>query len=236
MTTSDRRLSVEIWSDVICPWCWIGLNRFRKASSAFPHADKIEITHHAFRLAAGTRPALIDDALPRKMGIPHSQVPSVLKQVEDVARAEGLAYRLSGSWTGDTTEAHVLIKHAIARGKGHDMLERLFRACLSEQVNVFERATLLTLAAEVGLGRAEAAATLNDAGLHAQVDADQRSLERLGCRGVPYFLIAGKLAVSGAQGHEAFADALSRGWDSLANSPDSQGSSNMCTPAGCAIR
>lgn len=229
---SDGKLTVEIWSDVICPWCWIGLSRLKNAIGTFEHAGQVAITHHSFRLMPGARPRPVEEVIAAKMGLPAHQASSVFRQVEQVASSEGLNYRLAGTLTGDTLDAHRLIKLAQTQGRGSDMLERLYRACLSEQVSVFERDSLLALALEVGLDRNEAAASLDGDRFRADVEADQRGLQALGGNGVPFFLIGGKVAVSGAQPKETFLHALRKGWDAR---PMDFAEGGVCGPDGCIV-
>lgn len=224
--------TVEVWSDVICPWCWIGLTRLRNALGAFEHAGQVTIVHHSFRLMPGVTPRPVEEVIAAKMGISIREAPAVFRQVEQVAASEGLHYRLAGTLTGDTLDAHRLIKFAQTRGSGQQMLERLYRAYLSEQVSVFERDSLLDLATDVGLDRDEAAAMLDSDGLRADVDEDQRELQALGGNGVPFFLIGGKVGVSGAQPKETFLRALRKGWDAR---PVELTAGGVCGPDGCAI-
>lgn len=231
-TPGDGRLLIEVWSDVVCPWCWIGWTRLSKALRDFGHADQVLVVPRAYRLMPGLSLRPVADIISAKMRLPVHEVPAMLRQVEAVAASEGLAYHLAGTVTGDTLDAHRLIKLAQARGKGHEVLERLYRGYLSEQASVFEHASLLSLAVEVGLDREDAQAVLDSDAFRVEVDADQRALQALGGNGVPFFLIGGRIAISGAQPQAIFARALQDGWSAR---PAVVADGAVCGPDGCAI-
>ncbi|OYW17052.1 MAG: hypothetical protein B7Z52_07385 [Burkholderiales bacterium 12-64-5] len=229
---SSDKLTVEIWSDVICPWCWIGVTRLSKALRAFGRPDQVTVVHHAFRLMPGAPPRAVEEVVSAKMGIARERAAIVFAEVEAVAASEGLTYRLAGTFTGDTLDAHRLVKLAEAKGRGHEGLETFYRGYLSEQASVFERESLLDLAEKAGLDHEEAAAVLDGNAFLAEVDADQRSLQALGGNGVPFFLIGGKYAISGAQPQATFLKALQQAWEER---PVTIERGNVCGPDGCEI-
>lgn len=235
MPTNTQGLAVEIWSDVVCPWCWIGAARFATALSGFEHRDRVEVTHHAFRLMPGAVPRPVAEVVAARMGVPASQADAVFRQVEEVAAAEGLDYHLAGTLTGDTLDAHRLLKLAAQEGLGNAMLLRLYRAYLSEQISVFDHASLLALAAEAGIDLDKARAVLDSDAFGAEVERDSQALQRLGGNGVPFFLIDGKYAVSGAQAPEVFAQALEEAWADRPAVPKVLVDGKVCGPDGCAI-
>lgn len=132
-----RALLVDVWSDVVCPWCWIGWTRLGKALRDSGHVDQVTVVPRAFRLMPGMPLRPTEEVVAARP--PASEVPAVFRQVEAMAASEGLTYRLAGTLTGDTLEAHRLFKLAQARGKGHEALERFYRGYLSEQASIFER-------------------------------------------------------------------------------------------------
>ncbi|MFC3061595.1 DsbA family oxidoreductase [Paenirhodobacter populi] len=235
MATNTQGLAVEIWSDVVCPWCWIGATRFARALSGFEHRDRVAVTHHAYRLMPGMAPRPVEEIVAAKMGLPASQAGAVFRQVEEAAAGEGLEYHLAGTLTGDTLDAHRLIKLAAQEGRANAMLLRLYRAYLSEKVSVFDHASLLALAAETGIDRDRAQAVLKGDAFGAEVERDQLTLQRLGGNGVPFFLIGGKYAVSGAQSPEVFAQALEKAWADMPARPEVLADGAVCGPDGCAI-
>jgi predicted DsbA family dithiol-disulfide isomerase len=231
----SAKLTVEIWSDVICPWCWIGTTRFDRAMAGFAHAEDVEVIHNAFRLMPGQTPSAVEAMLSKKLGMPLAQVPVTLDQIEQIAASEGLTYRLGGTFVGDTLDAHRLIKLAETQSKGRQAVERFFRGYFSEHASVFERQSLLTLAVEAGLDRQDGEAVLDGGCFRAEVENDQRRVQVLSGNGVPFFLIGGQYAVSGAQRPEVFIHALAQGW---ANRPAPVlmiGDGATCGPEGCAV-
>ncbi|KPH62108.1 DsbA family oxidoreductase [Novosphingobium sp. ST904] len=226
-------LIVEIWSDVVCPWCWIGLTRFEKALERFAHHAQVETKHHSYRLMPGQPPLPVAEMVRRKMGGGPAEAARMFAHVEATAAADGLTYHLADSVTGDTLDAHRLIKLGSSEGLGIAMLKRLYRAYLTEQMSVFDHDILLHLAAETGLDPARAQKVLNGDEFHAEIEADQRALNALGGNGVPFFLIGGKYAISGAQPVAAFAQALDRAWAERPLQPLIVAEGPVCGLDGC---
>lgn len=227
------QLTIEIWSDVICPWCWIGLARFRKALAAFPHAEQVAVEHRSFRLMPGMAPRPIREILAAKMGISSDHVPSALRQVEDVAAGEGLAFRLADTLAGDTIDAHRLIQFAKTKGRGREMLERLYAAYLSEEKSVFDQSVLVALACDAGLIAQDVKAVLASNAFQAEVEADEQSMRTIGASGVPLFAVGERFTVSGAQSPAVFARALAQGWSSAGPMPALASDGAVCGTNGC---
>ncbi|SDG99780.1 Predicted dithiol-disulfide isomerase, DsbA family [Pseudomonas flavescens] len=229
---SDGKLLIEAWSDVVCPWCWIGWTRLNKALDAFGHTGQITVVPRAYRLMPGMRPTPIAEIIAAKTRLPVSEVPAMLHQVETVAATEGLAYDLAGTLAGDTIDAHRLIQFAQEQGRGHALLERLYRAYLSEHTSVFDHDSLLSIAVDAGLEREEARKVLGSDAVMARVEEDQLALQALGGSGVPFFRIGGRYLISGAQPQEVFAKALQQAWDER---PVVVVQGAVCGPDGCAL-
>jgi predicted DsbA family dithiol-disulfide isomerase len=213
---TNGKLAVEIWSDLICPWCWMGVTRFRQALAAFEHGQAIEVIHHSFRLAPGAGPEPVEAMLGKKYGLPPQQAAATLRRIEATAAADGLTYHLAGTSVGDTLDGHRLVKFAGTIGRGEEAIERFFRGYFSERASLFEKESLLRLAGEAGLDPSEASAVLAGDAFRAEVEADHERLAELDGQGVPFFLIGGRFIVSGAQSADAFGRALQRGWDARA--------------------
>ncbi|WP_179401997.1 DsbA family oxidoreductase [Burkholderia guangdongensis] len=230
------KLSVEIWSDLICPWCWIGKRRFDAALAAFPHADHVDVVLRAYRLMPGHAPEPVETMLAAKYGLAPAQVDRMLAQVTDAAASVGLRYDLPGTFAGDTLDAHRLVKLAETTGRAHALTERLYRAYFCEHGSLFDHAALLDYAVEVGLERAAAESLLGSDAFRDEVDADGERAARLGGRGVPLFVFGGRYAVSGAQPADAFAQALDHAWRDRAHAPSPGGAeAGACGPDGCAL-
>jgi predicted DsbA family dithiol-disulfide isomerase len=209
---TKSKLTVEIWSDLVCPWCWIGLTRFRQALAKFEHGDGVELIHHSFRLAPGAAPEPVEIMLGKKYGLPLGAAEENLRRIEATAAADGLTYDLAGTFIGDTIDAHRLVKLAATRARGEAMVARFYRGYFSEHASLFDKDSLMQLAGEVGLDRDEAASVLAGDDFRAEVEADHHRLAELDGQGVPFFLIGGRFIVSGAQSADLFGRALQKAW------------------------
>ena len=159
--TARPTLTVEIWSDLICPWCWIGKRRFDEALAAFAHADRVDVALRAYRLMPGQPVEPVEAMLAGKYRMSPAQVDQMLRQVSDAAASVGLRYDLPGTLVGDTLDGHRLVKLAEATGRAHALTERLYRAYFCEHGSLFDHAELTELAVEAGsraLGRRSRAA------------------------------------------------------------------------------
>ncbi len=227
----SQALTVEIWSDLICPWCWIGKRRFEQALAAFAQRDQVKIVHRAFRLMPGVVPQPARNVLLQKLGT-QQRMAAALAHVEAEAAKEGLTYHLADAWAGDTLDLHRLVKYAASQARAGDVVERLYRAVFTETDNVFDHQTQLRLLTEIGLPRADVEAVLAGDTYGAEVAEDQRALQARGGNGVPFFVIAGSHAISGGQPAEVFARALQQAWDAL---PIEVDEGLICGPDGCAV-
>jgi len=205
--TTMNALTVEIWHDVICPFCPIGDSRFRKALDQFAGRDRVEVVYRSYRLMPGLAPHSVDEHIARKFG-PGQKAAPILKQVSQVAAQEGITYDLENTLAGDTLDAHRLLHLARAEGKQKALIERFHRGYFSEHANLFDRDTLLRLAVEAGLDGPSVADVLDGDRFTADVDADQAKAHARGIRSVPHFLIDDRVSVSGGQSPAEFLAAL----------------------------
>ena len=200
-------IKVDVWSDIACPWCYIGKRKFELGAEGFD----VEVEYHSFELSPDT-PVDFDgsaaDFLAKHKGMPIEQVRPMLAQVTAVAAEVGLDYDYDALQHTNTVKAHQLLHFAKAQGKQIEMKERLLRAYFVEGKHVGRAEDLADLAAEVGLDRDAALRSLEADEYLEAVHADQEQAMRYGIRGVPFFVIDGKYGVSGAQAPETFAQAL----------------------------
>jgi predicted DsbA family dithiol-disulfide isomerase len=200
-------IKVDVWSDIACPWCYIGKRKFEAGAEGFD----VEVEYHSFELSPDT-PVDFDgsaaDFLAKHKGMPIEQVRPMLAQVTAVAAEVGLDYDYDALQHTNTVKAHQLLHFAKAQGKQIEMKERLLRAYFVEGEHVGRAEDLADLAAEVGLDRDAALRSLEADEYLEAVHADQEQAMRYGIRGVPFFVIDGKYGVSGAQAPETFAQAL----------------------------
>jgi predicted DsbA family dithiol-disulfide isomerase len=211
-------IKIDVWSDIACPWCFIGKRRFEGGSGLFAGAGEgraVEVEYHSFELSPDT-PVDFDgsevDFLAGHKGIPAEQVGQMLERVTGIASTLGLNYDYDNLKHTNTVKAHELLHFAKARGKQLELAERLFSAYFEEGRHVGRAEDLADLAAEVGLDRAEALAALESSQYLEDVRADQRTAAEFGINGVPFFVIDGKYGVSGAQEAQTFAQVLEQVW------------------------
>jgi predicted DsbA family dithiol-disulfide isomerase len=222
-------MHIEIWSDVICPFCYIGKTQLEAALHETGVAAQVE--HRAYRLMPGDTVAPVEEMFAKKYGQTPQQAQASIQNVEASAAREGLEFHIAGTLTGDTLDAHRLLILAGDKGVQPRVLNRLYRAYFTDTKNVFDRRVLLDLATEAGLDRAEAVQALDSAELAARVAADQRTAQNMGVRGVPFVVIDRKFAVSGAQGKDNFVKALQA---ALAETPVAVGDDGAaCDINGC---
>jgi predicted DsbA family dithiol-disulfide isomerase len=211
---------VEIWSDVVCPWCYIGKRRFETALARFAHADEVEVVWRSFELdpSAPRDGSTVDlvEHLATKYGTDRAGATRMLDRVTEQAAGEGLDYHLDVAKRGSSFDAHRLIHAAAAQGKQGEMKERLLRAYFTEAVAIADRDELRRLAAEVGV---DASAIDDDDAFAADVREDIRTARELGVSGVPFFAIDRRYGIGGAQDPETILDALNRAWTERASSP-----------------
>ncbi|MEV5605398.1 DsbA family oxidoreductase [Streptomyces sp. NPDC052299] len=209
-------MRVEIWSDIACPWCYVGKARFEKGLAGFAHRDDVEVVHRSFELDPGRAKddiELVTDMLARKYGRTPDEVRSMEANVAANARAEGLGYLTEGRDHGNTFDIHRLLHLAKARGRQDELLNRAYRANFAEERSVFDEAVLLDLAVEAGLDAEEARAVLADPQAYAdEVRADEKEAAELGANAVPFFVFDRRYGISGGQPAEVFAQALEQAW------------------------
>jgi predicted DsbA family dithiol-disulfide isomerase len=230
-------MRVEIWSDVVCPWCYIGKRRLESALEQFPHRDQVEVVWRSFQLdptvpEGETHPTL--PALAAKYGRGVEEMRGTMAQVEQVAAGEGLEYHLADAVSGNTLLAHQLLHLAAERGLGGELKERLLHAYFEEGRSVFDVDSLVALGAEVGLDEVEAREALTDRRYLAAVRQDAATAQALGATGVPFFVVDRKYGAAGAQPAELLLQILERAWaeaNPLITVPAAEG----CSDDSCAV-
>ncbi|MEJ7732662.1 MAG: DsbA family oxidoreductase [Polyangiaceae bacterium] len=232
------KLHIDVWSDVACPWCWVGKRRLEAALAKFPHKGQVEVVWRAFELdpsAPAERDTSVSNVerLAQKYGMTVAQAKQRQQQLVDVARADGLELELDRLRSGNTFDAHRLIHLAGKRGLQDAMKERLFRAYFTEGAAVGDRETLVRLAVELGIDADEAQAALQSDAHADEVRAEEGEARDLGVRGVPFFVLGGKYALSGAQPAEVFGRALEQAWTEVAARPEPFSDGAACGPDGC---
>jgi predicted DsbA family dithiol-disulfide isomerase len=208
-------MQVEIWSDVVCPWCYLGKRRFERALSDFEHRDDVQVVYRSFELdptapAGVTTPTV--ERLADKYGMSPGQASQAQREMEQRAADEGLTFRMGSLRSGNTRDAHRLIQLARQRGHQAELVERLHRAYFTDEDSVFDHDALTRLAVEAGLDRDEVADVLASDAYADHVDTDEAMARAIGATGVPLFVIDRRYGISGAQPPATITQVLEQAW------------------------
>ncbi len=229
-------MHVEIWSDIACPWCYVGKRRFEAALAAFEHRDEVRVTWRSFELDPGApaeRPGDHTEHLASKYGTSVAQAQAMHDRMTETAAQEGLAFRFDLVRSGTTFDAHRLTHLAAAHGVQDAMEERLMRAYLEEGALLSDHATLRRLAGDVGLPADEVADALAT-GAHADaVREDEATAHALGISAVPFFVADRALGASGAQPPEVLLAFLQEAWERSRPAIPVMATGEACGPDGC---
>jgi predicted DsbA family dithiol-disulfide isomerase len=212
---SELSMKIDVWSDVYCPWCYIGKRRLEKALDQFEHRDQIQIVWHSFQLdpnASNESTSTTNELLAKKLGRSLKEIEAKQAQVTALAAEEGLEYHFDKAVPGNSFDAHQLIHLAATHNLQAEMKERLMKAYFTDGLSVSNRDSLVQLAVEVGLNAEEVRRMLEGQEYAADVYQDVRDAMEIGIHGVPFFIFDEKYAVSGAQQTELFLTALERTW------------------------
>ncbi|WP_310721315.1 DsbA family oxidoreductase [Streptomyces lydicus] len=231
-------MRVEIWSDIACPWCYIGKARFEAGLAAFAHRDGVEVVHRSFELDPDA-PAPTDipvlDMLAAKYRVSRDEAEAMEARVADAAAGEGLDYR-SDRIHGNTFDLHRLLHAGKAHGVQDALLDALYRANFAEARPLGDPAVLREIATAAGLPAEEAARVLADPAAYAQeVRADEREAAALGATGVPFFVIDRRYGISGGQPADVFRQALERAHADGAIQTLATPDGEVCGDEGCAV-
>lgn len=233
-------LSIDVWSDLACPWCYVGKRRLEAALAELEHSERARVRWRSFELDASAPPLVEGDYVARlgkKYRVSRDEAQAMIDRMTATAAAEGITMRFDRVRAGNTFAAHKLVHAAAARGLDDAMKERLFAAYFTEGKALSDRDTLLDLAADVGLP--EAAAALDDPKLGADVRADQALARELGISSVPFFVLGEQVGIPGAQPAAVLLAELRALWARRAVEPASAAASaaadgETCGPRGCA--
>jgi predicted DsbA family dithiol-disulfide isomerase len=201
-------MKIEIWSDVVCPWCYIGKRRLERALRDFEHAGEVEVTWRSFQLNPDTPLGTAVPTLEYLAGRFGPDSLAMTARVAELAKAEGLDFDFGAALTVNTLDAHRLLHLATDLGVGDAAKERLLRAHFTEGADLSDHETLTRLVGEAGVDPDRARAVLASTEYAAEVRADIEEARRLGLSGVPFFVIDRRYGISGAQPAETFLHAL----------------------------
>ncbi|WP_060872448.1 DsbA family oxidoreductase [Myroides odoratus] len=234
-------MKVEIWSDVMCPFCYVGKKHFENALAQLPFKDKIEVEWKSFQLdptlpVEGASQSTLDYLVNRK-GMPKEQIEGMMHHLDQSGAAVGIEFRQDIAIPVNTFRAHRLIHFAQSKGKGNEMEEALFFAHFTAGKNVGNLEVLTDLAMSIGLNKDEVVALLQSEEQTQEVKNDIEEAQALGISGVPFFVVDRKYGISGAQPIDTFAEALTQAYEESQPKFEMKGDqdANACGPDGCEI-
>lgn len=208
-------MKIEIWSDILCPFCYIGKRKFELALEKFPNKAQVQIEWKSFQLDANmeAQPAgSIDTYLAERKGFSIEQAKQLNQQVTSLAAEVGLRYQFDIAIPNNSLLAHRLLHFAKQQGKQNEMKERLLQAYFTKGENIGDIETLSSIAASLGLDKEEVKSILTSDAYENEVQLDQYHAQQIGVGGVPFFVFNNKYAVSGAQAPETFTEVLEKVW------------------------
>jgi predicted DsbA family dithiol-disulfide isomerase len=233
-----KKLTVDVWSDVVCPWCYVGKRRLEAALAKFPHRADVELVWRSFELdPSAPRIAVGDHAerIAKKYGRTKAQVQEMTRNLTALAAAEGLDFQLEASRSGNTFDAHRVLHLASEHGVQDAVKERFFRGYMTEKEAIGDPDVLVRLGAEAGLDAEEIRAVLASDRYAKEVRDEENAARQLQISGVPFFVLGGKIGVSGAQPVSVLLGALEEAWKATPESAEaSMAEGAVCGPDGCA--
>ena len=230
-------LKVDVWSDIACPWCYVGKRRLEAALKRFAHADAVDVAWHSFELDPSA-PAVRNDGashaerLAKKYGMSLPQAQARIRQLTEVARGDGLTMAFDRVQSANTFDAHRVLHMAESKGLQDAVKERLMRGYFTEGALVSDHAVLARLASEAGLDAGEVADMLAGDAYAAAVRADEEQARALGIHGVPFFVLGQRYALSGAQPADVVLRALNEAWAAQSEATAAEEGA-VCGPDGC---
>jgi len=213
-------MQIEVWSDLVCPWCYIGKRQLEIALEGFEHRREVTVWHRAYQLdpSASTSTQPTTEMLAQKYGVSVEQAEEMQRGVTDAAASVGLHYQLNRTLSGNTRDGHRLVLWAQEqdRDASEVLLRSLFSGYFEHGESIFGVDALAGFAGRAGFDEQGARALLRGEDYADFVHRDQEIARTLGCRGVPFFVFDERLGVTGAQSSELFASALAQAWDAAA--------------------
>ena len=232
MQTPSKKFVVDIWSDFVCPWCWIAKRRFEKALERFPEKHSVQVNVRAYRLAANHAPEPMIAALKRKLGNPDS-ADAMMSTVGRYGQADGLDYRFETMQFGDTADAHVLVKAVNDETEKKLLVEALYEQSTAQGKSLFDRRSLESIAKAVGVSDDSIQLAWSSVKLRIEMEEDEHIAAQLGS-GVPMFVFNNAFSLSGAQPEAAFLEALNQ-MQAKSKTQDDSFSGQVCGIDGCKI-
>jgi predicted DsbA family dithiol-disulfide isomerase len=237
------RLTVDVWSDIACPWCYVGKRHLEQALADFAvdggpfNRGPVDVVWHAFELNPSapreSNEGPYAERIAKKYGSSVSEAEQRITRLVETARADGLTLDFERIRPGNTFDAHRVLHHAHEVGRQDAVKERFLRGYLSEGEAIGNPETVLRLAVDAGLDTDQVSAILSSDTYAREVRADEAEAQRLGIRGVPFFVVGGRYGLSGAQPAELISRVLEQAWAELDAPPLEYAEGATCGPDRC---
>lgn len=208
-------MKVDIWSDIRCPFCYIGKHKFEKALEQFENKENVEVTWHSFQLdpTLKTQPEVdLIEYFTKVKGISREQAIQMFSRAKEMATETGLEFNMDSLIVANSYKSHQLLQFAKSKGLGDEIKEALFEAHFTEGKNIDDQQTLIDIASGIGLDKKETEEILTSEKFAYNVKQDEMTAKNIGVQGVPFFVFNNKYAVSGAQAPETFLEVLEKSW------------------------
>ncbi len=229
-------MKVQIWSDIMCPFCYIGKKNFEAALDKLPFKDQVEVEWKSYQLdpelneTSGSK--TINEYLAERKGMPIAQIEQMQMRIKDMGKQVGIGFNIENAVVANTFPAHKLLHFAAKSNKANDAEELLFHACFIDGKNVADHEVLVNIAEELGLDTDQAQYVLNSDSFDYEVKQDFLEARNIGVSGVPFFLLNDKYTLSGAQPVDLFVEALTQTYNETIKS-DKTVEGDSCTIDGC---
>lgn len=206
-------MTVDIWSDIRCPFCYIGKRKFEQALQQFENKEDVEVTWHSFQLDPDlkTQPEVdVIDYFTKAKGISREQADQMFNRAKEMAAETGLEFNMDSLVVANSFRSHQLLQFAKSKGLGDEIKEALFKAHFTEGKNIDDRQSLIEITTSIGLDKKETEDVLDSERFAYEVKQDEMEAKNIGVQGVPFFVFNNKYAVSGAQAPETFLEVLEK--------------------------
>lgn len=213
MSPKHKNMTVDIWSDIRCPFCYIGKRKFEQALQQFKNKENVEVIWHSFQLDPDlkTQPEVdVIDYFTKAKGISRKQADQMFNRAKEMAAETGLEFNMDSLIVANSFTSHKLLQFAKSKGLGDEIKEALFEAHFTEGKNIDDRQSLIEIATRIGLDKKETEEVLDSERFSYEVKQDEMEAKNIGVQGVPFFVFNNKYAVSGAQAPETFLEVLEK--------------------------
>jgi len=235
----ENKMKVEIWSDVMCPFCWIGKHLYEKALDEFPHRDKVETEWLSYQLDPDI-PENMDgkvttlEYLSERKGMSHNEVLGMYKRIEEMGKQHGANFNFDKTIVANTFKAHRILQLAKEKGLSDRAENRFFKACFNEGLDLGDDNTLVQIGQEIGLVEKDIKAALSDESYAYKVKQDIQEAHNIGLKGVPFFVFNRRYGISGAEPLHIFSQTLNQAYVEWERSNTSSGL-NISSGQSCSI-